>query len=439
MAAQTIFALSSGSGRSGVAVIRLSGPDTRSVLQNLTGSVPEPRKANLCAIRSAQDNTEIDRALVLFFPAPHSFTGEDVAEFQVHGSPAVVRRLLEELSTDESCELAAPGAFTERAFLNGKLDLTEVEGLADLIAADTELQRTQALAQSSGILRKKSTAWRRALIHALALIEAVLDFSDEGDVTEGPIAEAHTAVRELVASIHAALSDTARAETIRNGMKVAIVGAPNAGKSSLLNILAARDVAIVTPEAGTTRDTIEVQLELAGLPVTLIDTAGLRETDNAIEREGIARARIAAKDADLVIHIVDAAAPDAIHFESDDVLIVLNKVDLLATDPVAHNPASICISAKTGAGIDHLIQKLTDWCKASVSNVEPAIVTRARQRQCLVRCLSALEYFQDADLSDLELRAEDLRTAAVALGQLTGEIGAEDVLDDIFAGFCIGK
>jgi len=380
------------------------------------------------------DNSPIDNGIALYFPGPASFTGEDCAEFQIHGSPAVIKRMLNELAAYPDLQLATPGAFTERAYLNGKLDLTEVEGLADLIAAETELQRQQALAQASGRLSARNQQWRSTLVRARALVEAVLDFSDESDVTEGPLAEACTLVEGLHKNLSNALDGAARAESIRNGLTVVIIGAPNVGKSSLMNRLAARDVAIVTPTAGTTRDTIEVQLELAGMPVTVVDTAGLRDTNNEIEQEGIRRAEAAAANADLVLHLVDASseAADNRETKAQTTWRVLNKIDLAASDDFG-------ISALTGAGIEILIERLTAWVNDTVADREPALVTRERQRICIAECAAALEHFTRSELSDLELRAEDLRRASHALAQLTGEIDAEDVLDDIFRGFCIGK
>lgn len=439
----TIYALSSGEGRAGVAVIRISGPTAFATVENMTGRSFEQRRATLTTFHSQIDRQMIDRGLVVMFPAPESFTGEDIAELHVHGSPAVIQRVLKELANYEGLTLAQPGEFTQRAFTNGKMDLTEVEGLADLIAANTELQRLQAMAQSSGILRERSEAWRQSLIRALALIEAVLDFSDEPDVTGAPIAEAKSIAAGLRNEIALAIADTSRAETIRNGFRVALIGPPNVGKSSLLNALAARDIAIVTQEAGTTRDTIEVNLDLKGMPLTLVDTAGIRDTQNPIEQEGIRRAQLAAENADLVIQMsaadqLEDATCRSIETSANTIHII-NKCDLTLAASPDKDSDTISVSAKTGEGLDALIECLTERAIDAAGKREPPIVTRERQRLHLEACMTALTNFSEGEFAHPELRAEDLRQAANALGRLAGRIDVEDVLDDIFAGFCIGK
>ncbi|MEO0619589.1 MAG: tRNA uridine-5-carboxymethylaminomethyl(34) synthesis GTPase MnmE [Pseudomonadota bacterium] len=440
MLPSTIFALSSASGRAGIAVIRISGPATTHVLQALIGKVPAPRHAYLTAIKACDSDVTIDEGLVVFFPGPASFTGEDVAELHIHGSVAVVNRLLDELGSFDGLTMAEPGAFSERAFLNGKLDLTSVEGLADLLDAETDRQRALAIAQTSGVLRDRAAEWRTDLVRARALLEAVLDFSDEADVTEGPIAEAFAILGRLKSELETALVDSTRADTIRKGVRVALVGAPNAGKSSLLNALAARDVAIVTDVPGTTRDAIEIAIDIEGVPVTVIDTAGLRETNDAIEREGVRRARAAAEEADLVLHLEDRGAKTKARVgDFASVLTVWTKADRHASPAMDESLDDIVISTRTEAGLDALLAWLGHWVRDRIGEGEPPLVTRARQRMCITQAHCIVAACCAAGSADLELRAEDLRRASDALARLTGEIDAEDVLDDIFAGFCIGK
>ncbi|MBI2713246.1 MAG: tRNA uridine-5-carboxymethylaminomethyl(34) synthesis GTPase MnmE [Rhizobiales bacterium] len=307
----TIFALSSGRGPAAIAVVRISGPRAGAALISLGVKIPEPRKAGLARLRDPRTADIIDEALVLWFPAPHSETGEDVAELQLHGGRAVIAATLAALSRVEGLRPAEAGEFTRRAFENGKLDLTAVEGLADLVMAETQGQRRQAFRQMNGLLGGRAESWRQRLIQALALVEARIDFSDEADVPENLLAPALTMARELADEIAAALADGGRGERLREGLVVAIAGPPNAGKSTLLNRIARREAAIVSPYAGTTRDVIEVHLDLGGLPVTLLDTAGIRETDDPVELEGVRRARERAAGADLVLWVVDASGPEA--------------------------------------------------------------------------------------------------------------------------------
>jgi len=442
----TIVAPASGVGLAAIAVIRISGPATRAVLEALCGGVPPPRHAALREIgppRSAM----LDRGLVLWFPGPDSFTGEDMAELQVHGSRAVLREVIAAVLSLEGTRLAEPGEFVRRAFENGKLDLTEVEGLADLINAETEAQRRQALAQAEGSLRALYESWRAELLRAQALIEAGLDFADEGDVIADVSLKAETIVAGLLVSIARHLAERS-GERLRDGLRVVIAGPPNAGKSSLLNALAKRDVAIVSEEAGTTRDVIEVHLDLGGVPVMLIDTAGLREAEGKVEAEGIKRALARAGDADLVLWLVDATAPQ---WEApaglmprksgqigakDGLITVLNKIDLAT---VAGGPDRIEVSAKTGEGIDRLVQALEEEAALATESVAGApLLTRARHRAELEAAEAALQRFAAPSLSP-ELKAEELRLAARHLGRLTGHIDVEEVLGAIFAEFCIGK
>ena len=442
----TIVALASGPGLAAIAVIRVSGPRTRDALEAFCGGVPPPRHAALRDIGPPRAS-KLDRGLVLFFSAPASFTGEDMAELQLHGSRAVTRAVIDALLTLPGIRLAEPGAFARRAFENGKLDLTEVEGLADLIAAETEAQRGQALAQSQGSLRRLYEGWRADLLGAQALMEAGLDFTDEADVATDVSVKAGAIVAVLLDSIARHLADN-RGERLRDGVRIVIAGPPNAGKSSLLNALAKRDVAIVSEEAGTTRDVIEVHLDLAGIPVILTDTAGIREAQGKVEEAGIERALARVEDADLVLWMVDATAPvwsaplDVRGAKGGQVwttggeVCVLNKIDLAT---VASGPDRIEISAKTGAGVDRLIAALAARAaQLAETGTGSPLMTRARHRTELESAQAALDRFGDSSLSP-ELKAEELRIAARHLGRLTGHIDVEEVLGAIFAEFCIGK
>jgi tRNA modification GTPase len=444
-AADTIVAPASGMSLAAIAVIRISGPNTRAVLDALCGGAPPARHASLRAI-GLPAAPLIDRGLVLWFEGPASFTGEDMAELHVHGGRAVIGAVIDAVLTLPGTRLAEPGEFARRAFENGKLDLTEVEGLADLISAETEAQRRQALAQAEGSLRALYEGWRAALVRAQALIEAGLDFADEGDVIADVAAKADPIVGELRAAIARHLADES-GERLRDGFKVVIAGAPNAGKSSLLNALAKRDAAIVSEEAGTTRDVIEVHLDLGGVPVMLIDTAGLREAEGKVEAEGIRRALARAGDADLVLWIVDATAPqwDAPRGiasrtpgEGGAVAVtVLNKTDLVPGEGAGRD--ALRVSAKTGEGIERLIDMLAE--KAALGTEQGAgapVLTRARHRVELEAAQAALDRYGDRALAP-ELKAEELRIAAHHLGRLTGRIDVEEVLGAIFAEFCIGK
>jgi tRNA modification GTPase len=436
--ADTIVAPASGAGPSAVAVIRISGSATRAVLEALIGSVPQPRRASLREI----GEPPIDRGLVLWFEGPASFTGEDMAELQVHGGRAVVAALVEAVLAIGGTRLAEPGEFARRAFENGKLDLTEVEGLADLVNAETEAQRRQALAQSEGSLRRLYEGWRAELLKAQALVEAGLDFDDEADVAVEVELKAKAVVAPLLAAIGKHLADRS-GERLRDGLRIVIAGPPNAGKSSLMNALAKRDVAIVSEEAGTTRDVIEVHLDLGGLPVILADTAGIREGTGKVEAEGVRRALARAEDADLVVWVIDATAlqwtapRDAERFGcgSRHVIPVLNKIDAAAA-PAGFD--GVAISAKTGEGLDLLIARLQEIAASAMAGAGQTVVTRTRHRQELVSIRDALQRFVNHDLSS-ELAAEELRIAARHLGRLTGGIDVEEVLGAIFAEFCIGK
>jgi tRNA modification GTPase len=375
----------------------------------------------------------LDDAVLVWMPAPASFTGEDVLEVQHHGGTAVLAGLLEVLGRLPGFRLAEPGEFTRRAFVNGRLDLTEAEGLADLIDATTRAQARQALRQLDGGLGGLYGGWRERLLGALALLEAEIDFGDEGDVPDAMLARVLPEVEALRAEIGAHLADR-RGERLRAGLVIAVVGAPNVGKSSLVNLLARRDVAIVTPFPGTTRDVLEVALDLDGLPVTLLDTAGLRDSDDPVEREGIARARRRAAEADLRLGMLDATAPDPMTVGGAEIVVV-NKADLVSQVV----PDVLAISCTTGAGIDALLDRLLRSARSLLADGDAPLVTRGRHRDALAESLDALDRFRGASGAELVLLAEELRIAAHALGRITGRVGAEEILDRIFTTFCIGK
>lgn len=442
-AESTIFALSSGHGRAGVAVIRVSGPEARTALEALGARGLGPRLAALRNLVDPISGEPIDRALCLWFPGPSSFTGEDVAELHVHGGRAVIDAVIVALSRVEGLAPAEPGAFTRRAFDNDRLDLTSVEGLADLINAETEAQRRQALRQAGGALARCYESWRGRLVSIMAELEAGIDFADEGDVAERLGVPDRAKLEALAGEMSAHLDDGGRAERLREGLAVVIAGPPNAGKSSLLNLLARRDVAIVSETPGTTRDVIEVHLDLGGLPVTLIDTAGLRVAGDTIETEGVARARARVESADLVIWLTDATA----HQPSPSVdsgnrgharIDVVNKLDLEGAR--APGETEIGVSVKTGAGIDALLAALaTHAGELMAAGGDGGAPTRARHRHALIEARDAVLAAASGEGRPVELIAEDLRLAARALGRITGRVDVEDLLDSIFRDFCIGK
>lgn len=429
----TIVALSSGAGRAGVAVVRVSGGRVRFVIETIAGAVPEARRAVYRALRDG-DGAIIDHGLVLFFPAPASFTGEDVAEFHIHGSRAVLSRLLSVLTALPGLRLAEAGEFTRRAFEAGKLDLAAVEGLADLIDSETEWQRRQALRQMEGALGQAACEWRRALIRAMVLLEAEIDFSDEGDVGGPLIAQALAEAQGVLGSLRAALGSFASGERVREGFVVVLAGPPNAGKSSLLNALARRDVAIVSPLPGTTRDAIEVRLDLGGIPVVLVDTAGLRESSDEIEAEGVRRARQKAANADLVLRLRSPGSEPERNEDGTTEIAVATKVDLGGHT----EPEEIGVSAITGAGLPELIELIAVRL-GEFGQAEPAMVTRERQRLAVADAAAAVERAVPLSHEQPELIAEELRLAVRALERLIGRVDVEDVLDSLFSGFCIGK
>ena len=448
---QTIFALSSGRPPSAISIIRVSGHQAGALLASLAGKIPVPRLATRVTLRDG-NRQPIDDAVILWFPGPASATGEDVAELHVHGGRAVLAAVFAALSAFAEVRAAEPGEFTRRAFENGKLDLTEAEALDDLIHADTDRQRRQALRQLKGLLGDKARDWRSQIIEASALIEAGIDFSDEGDVPAELIAPALSKVSTLLGEIEEVLASQARSERLREGLVVAIAGPPNVGKSTLINQLARREVAIVSPHAGTTRDAIEVQLDLDGYPVTVIDTAGIRETKDPVEQEGVRRARARAAEADLVLWIGDAEHEiDPRHGEAP-VWRVRNKIDLDEAEP----PASKCrgpvgvlrqgrravdfrISASRGDGLGELIAAIIGFAQDYLGSEEGALIGRARHRKLLQETAASLRRSIGSVGNGEELAAEDLRMAAYSLGRLLGRVDVDEVLDAIFSRFCIGK
>jgi tRNA modification GTPase len=437
---QTIFALSSGRPPSAIALVRVSGPQAGTALAALAGKMPQPRMATRALLRDA-NRQPIDDAVVLWFPAPASATGEDVAEFHVHGGRAVLAALFAALSAFENIRAAEPGEFTRRAFENGKLDLTEAEALDDLIHADTERQRRQALRQLKGLLGDKVRDWRAQIIEAAALIEAGIDFSDEGDVPPELIAPARAKIEKLLGEIQEVLAAQGKSERLRDGLVVAIAGPPNVGKSTLMNQLARREVAIVSPHAGTTRDVIEVQLDLDGYPVTVIDTAGVRETDDPVEQEGVRRARARAADADLVLWLIDGRHEEGRGRETGPLWVVRNKIDLDAATAGSGQGVEVRfeISASRGDGIQPLIAELVAFARDYFGSGEAGMIGRERQRELLQQTATSLQRSITVIAGGAELAAEEMRTAVHSLGRLLGRVDVEDILDVIFRDFCIGK
>jgi tRNA modification GTPase len=439
---QTIFALSSGRAPSAIAIVRVSGPEAGTVLAALAGKTPTSRVATRALLKTA-GGQPLDDAVVLWLPGPASATGEDVAEFHVHGGRAVLAALFAALSAHKNVRPAEPGEFTRRAFENGKLDLTEAEGLDDLIHADTDRQRRQALRQLQGLLGDKARDWRAEIIEASALIEAGIDFSDEGDVPTELIQPAVIKIKRLLADIEKVLAAQGQAERLRDGLVVAIAGPVNVGKSTLINQLARREVAIVSPHAGTTRDLIEVQLDLDGYPVTVIDTAGIRETDDPVEQEGVRRARVRAGEADLVLWLDTSGVP--VEYQGTaPVWLVHNKIDLVrpkagAVDAQGRPMAEFRISARHGAGLPELIAALVGFAQNYFGGSEGGLIARERQRMLVKDTADSLRRAIAVVGEGEELAAEELRAAAYSLGRLLGRVDVEDILDVIFREFCVGK
>jgi tRNA modification GTPase len=438
----TIFALASGGGRAALSVYRLSGPEAGQALRALTKlGLPQPRLATLRTVRD-QAGQPIDQGLVLWFPAPASFTGEDVVELHLHGGRAVSQGIARAL-LDLGLQPAEPGDFTRRAFEAGKLDLTQAEAIADLVDADTAAQRRQALAQLEGSLSQLYEAWRLELLRAQAHLEAAIDFAEE-DLPPDLISTSKAALANLAERIKTHLADDGRGERVRDGLRAVLLGAPNAGKSSLLNVLAGRDAAIVSATAGTTRDVIEVALDLAGYPILLADTAGLRVGAEEIEREGVRRARERADAADIKLLVLDGEQWPQLDAESmlqldGRCLLLLNKADLVGgeiPDKILNHPV-IAVSAKTGQGVDRLLDRLASSAEERMAGGGAPALTRARHRSALIDAEAALRRAQQQTLP--ELVAEDVRVAARAIGRITGRVDVEAMLDIIFREFCIGK
>lgn len=442
----TIFALSTPPGRSGVAVIRISGQNALASLNYFSVSPPKPRMAKLVRLIDPISHTVIDQSLILYFAAPNSFTGEDVVELHIHGGRAIMTAILRHLTSISGFRPAMAGEFTRRAFDHDKLDLTEVEGLADLIDADTEFQRRQAMRQLSGELGRIYQSWQDRLVRSLAYIEAYLDFPDE-EIPPDTYDKMRQSIIGIADDMRDHLSDNHRGERLRTGLVGAIIGAPNAGKSSLLNALARREAAIVSAVAGTTRDVITVDLDVGGYPITLADTAGLRDSNDEIEREGIRRSKMTAQSADFKILLLDAMQPEQANdpqlqqFVDDRTIIVWNKID--AANMVANvsdfvfGKKTVKLSAQTGYNQQEFLVILTEWAAANMGMGESPAITRTRHRSAVQAALDAITRFVVA--SQPELAAEDLRLAVRAMGAILGKVDVEDLLDIIFRDFCIGK
>lgn len=436
----TIFAPASGGGRAAIAIVRISGPACAKALEALApGAHFADRAATLRALRDPAGGETLDRALVVRFVAPRSFTGEEMAELHVTGGRAVVADVLRALAKIPGLRPAQPGEFAWRAFENGKLDLSEVEGLADLVEAETAAQRRQALRIAGGALSRESEGVRAKLVEAMAVLEAQIDFSDVEDADALSLDTARALAAEAARRVRDALAGAEAGARLREGFNVVIAGPPNVGKSTLMNALARRDVSIVSAIPGTTRDLVEVPLDLRGYPVTLIDTAGIRETDDPIEREGVARARRRAQEADLTLWLSDAAEPIAPPPLGGSALVVLTKVDQRAAPSAAQPLDAIRISAVTGAGIDALLDAVADIAQERMTGPAPALITLERHRAAFTDALQALERALDPAAEELELVAEDLRLAARALERIAGRIDVEEVLGDIFSRLCVGK
>lgn len=439
-AQDTICALASGPPPSAIAIIRISGPAVAEVGKRfLASGLPEPKRASLTYIYDTSGEL-IDQGIALHARAPHSYTGEDTLELYLHGGPAVIDHALRALTSVSGIRLAEPGEFTRRAFENGKLDLTEAEGVADIIEAETTAQKSQALRQLGGGLTEIYDTWREELTGALALIEVMIDFPDEGDVPEDTVRPILERLAKVIAEIETGLGDRGVGERIRDGFRIAIVGPPNAGKSSILNRLARREAAIVTDIAGTTRDIVEVRVILGGQVVWIADTAGLRETEDVVEAEGVRRARRAAAEADLRIHVIDGAAPSPPPgpIEAQDI-VIFNKAD--ARPAILAPDGALPVSAVTGEGIDTLESWIAGFVSQRAASVEAPVITRARHREKLAAGLASLVSAREALAQDIgaELAAEDVRMALRQLSSVIGKVDVEDVLGAVFSKFCIGK
>lgn len=436
-AADTIYALASGAAAGAVAVLRLSGRGTGEAVKRLAGSLPPARRASLRRLRAPEGET-LDHALVLWFPGPASYTGEDAAELHLHGGRSVIAGVMEAL-TDAGLREAEPGEFTRRAFLHGKMDLTVAEGIADLVAAETTAQRRQALHQVDGGLANLYGGWAERLARLLAHQEAAIEFAEDGLPTDLD-AKARAGAGALRAEIEAHLADARRGELLREGLLFAIIGAPNAGKSALLNALVGREAAIVSARAGTTRDIVEARLDLAGVPVTLSDTAGLREADDEIEAEGIKRAVRRAQEAQLVITVFAADQPpdaETLRWVGPEALVLVNKCDLAPAPAAIADVPAMAVSAREGIGLDTLRGRLAEAALRLTGAGQGNQLTRPRHRAALAEAVTLLAEAEEAGLP--ELTAEALRAALFSLGRLTGRVGVEEILDIVFRDFCIGK
>ena len=436
----TIFAVASGRGPAGISVIRVSGPSSCFVFETLAGQLPEPRRAVLRRLKT-EDGLLIDEALCLWLPGPNSFTGEDGVEFHCHGAASVIALMLKTLGMITNCRLALPGEFSRRAFENGRMDLAAIEGLADLIDSETEHQRQQAVRQMMGGLSREIDRWREDLIGILALFEAELDFADEGDVDGYVLKRAEQELLAVSAKMARVLALGDRGERLREGLTIVLAGPPNSGKSTLLNALARRDVAIVSPIAGTTRDIVEARLDLGGYAVTVLDTAGMRETVDPIEQEGVRRMLARAETADIVLWLSSATETPS----EPPVFLTRPEIQVVRvttqTDRASPPPAALAISAVTGEGIDSLVQRLTELAaEQSARGDEGAILTRARHRQAVGMAAIAVDRaLAILGSAGTELVAEEVRLAVRSIGEITGHVGVEDVLDQVFSQFCIGK
>ena len=431
----TIYALATGSLACAVSIIRVSGPRAADIGRRFCLVDLLPRIARYCDVRDPTNNELIDSGLVLLFTGPSSFTGEDCVEFQLHGSRAVVTRMLRALAVEDGTRIALPGEFIRRAFENGKLPLTSVEGIADLIEAKTDLQRRQALAQAGGGLAARAGLWRDMLLDSLGLVTAEIDFADEGEAPTQVLHEVRSIVSQLSLELRHALRDADRGERVKEGFKVVLCGPPNVGKSTLMNALARRDVAIVTEHAGTTRDILQIELDLGGLPVILSDTAGLREATDVVEAIGIERSQEAMANADLLLWLCDGAQTSAGAPDDGRILIVASKLDMV---PVAPSWADLGVSAKSGLGVQDLILRIQSAGLASVAG-EMSVVTNARQRSCVEAAYRHAERLLAEDSLGLEIVAEDLFRCSQALEELMGRIGTDDILGSVFSRFCMGK
>ena len=442
----TIYALSSGPGIAGIAVVRVSGKDTSKVIKLITGKdLPAPRVATLRKMNTINTNELIDEGLIIWFPGPQSYTGEDLVEFHVHGSRAVVTALHASISEIENCRLAEPGEFTKRAFQNEKINLIKAESIADLISAETEIQRKQALEIMNGKSSDKFNSWREKLLKILSHIEAKIDFPDE-DLPENIIFEIKKTSEQVSNEIKKILEDEKVGERIREGFKIAIVGPSNAGKSSLLNYLSKRDVAIVSEMAGTTRDVIETHLNLDGYPVVLSDTAGIRDSKDEIEKRGIKLALKRAEEADLRLLVVEPKNLDFTGFLKDlfdeNSILVINKSDLLQKnlDEQIKKLEHVLISIIKNSNLDILIDKIKNKLKNKFISNEDILITRERHRQHLKQCVDHLKNFSKKNKNDdFDKAAEDLRLATRHLGMIVGKVDVEEILGSIFNDFCIGK